>query len=803
MGGGTPYIAVTSDINNDDSSKVKLLFAQSKVYFQQTKSASDKVCGVLVVIQKFLIPEADNTNAIYVSHVQLKGSLNHGTAINSFWLSIEQIRGLVVTWPTFMKSHGSVIFNMYNGSSMGPLFFHEDEKSVKSKDTSNQWGGVLLLHWLDRLYSIKRSKTNFNFFSLLPKTPNNNTVKYSSDTIRETDCSGSSNKQSLQMDGNRTTSNTLNKSNAGHGSHTLAAQLLSADYQKKSQSTGPFGRPSNSTQWDVFETFSYLTKSVKDLASYALEHPTGKQVTNYLPASLSEFSNNFYNNFNTNSSTHSQGNKSKFSKKSNSTGASIGPHSDSDEYESSRVYLAQWARQHVIRQQEELNLCEIENMNMPKDQNSEFGGSEVVWDDLIGESSDLDGDEFEVIDSAMSAKLSNVLRTKAPLSAETWFSYFCKDGVIDPEEKLQCDKQIVLKAIFSGGIEDDIRPIVWKYLLGVYPWTSTEKERKAIDAANEEKYYTYKAEWLDNVELQESDDFLEQNARILKDVLRTDRNLEVFATDEVGGTDESNLNSTGFPGSSASLEHLKDILLTFHYTDVPENGEENQKLGYVQGMSDLLSPLYVVIQDESSTYVCFVNFMRRMRRNFLRDQSGMGEQLETLTELIKVFNYPLYQHLEKANAENMFCSYRWLLIWFKRELEFSETLNLWEILWTDYLCTDFVILVAFGILLRHGNVIMDHLVRFDEILKYINGLNGELCLNVMIKDAEILFYRLKYRIEILDKQQKERESNMVVEGALVDLSLEDKPAVANVQVTEHKNNKSIVVSDRIRKLFYA
>jgi TBC1 domain family member 15 len=68
--------------------------------------------------------------------------------------------------------------------------------------------------------------------------------------------------------------------------------------------------------------------------------------------------------------------------------------------------------------------------------------------------------------------------------------------------------------------------------------------------------------------------------------------------------------------------------------------------GYVQGMSDLCAPIYVVMGgDEVTTFWCFVEVMNRMKRNFLRDQSGMKQQLTTLQQLIGVMDPELYRHL--------------------------------------------------------------------------------------------------------------------------------------------------------------
>jgi TBC1 domain family member 15 len=76
-------------------------------------------------------------------------------------------------------------------------------------------------------------------------------------------------------------------------------------------------------------------------------------------------------------------------------------------------------------------------------------------------------------------------------------------------------------------------------------------------------------------------------------------------------------------------------------------------------MSDLAAPIYVVTEgDEELTFWCFVAVMDRMKRNFLRDQSGMKQQLSTLQQLIGVMDPELYRHLEKTDGLNLFFCFR-------------------------------------------------------------------------------------------------------------------------------------------------
>jgi len=73
-----------------------------------------------------------------------------------------------------------------------------------------------------------------------------------------------------------------------------------------------------------------------------------------------------------------------------------------------------------------------------------------------------------------------------------------------------------------------------------------------------------------------------------------------------------------YSGTNAHLEMLKDMLMTYNMYDNKEVGTFsalcNGSLipGYVQGMSDMLSVVYAIMQDDSDAFWCFCGFMDRM-----------------------------------------------------------------------------------------------------------------------------------------------------------------------------------------------
>ncbi|KAI5288544.1 GTPase activating protein [Ascosphaera aggregata] len=393
-----------------------------------------------------------------------------------------------------------------------------------------------------------------------------------------------------------------------------------------------------------------------------------------------------------------------------------------NEFDSARLYLARWA----------MGIAE----------QSERERNQRIWTakDLLKHEESAVGD-FEIIDME---RLSLHEKRKV-VSIDEW------RGCFDSKGRLQTTVTEVKERIFHGGLnpEDGVRKEAWLFLLGVFPWDSTTEERKAIDSSLRDEYVRYKGIWWDKL-LEEAatkdelDWFKDERHRIEKDVHRTDRTIPLFAGEDIPHPDPD--SAFADQGTNVHLEQMKDMLLTYD--------EYNRNLGYVQGMSDLLAPIYAVTQDGSIAFWAFVGFMRRMQGNFLRDQSGMRDQLLTLNQLVQLLDPELYLHLESADSSNFFFFFRPLLVWFKREFEWPDVLRLWETLWTDYLSGSFHIFVAMAILEKHRDVIMKHLKAFDEVLKYFNDLSGSIDLISTLTRAEALYYRLQKCVDAVDRRNK-------------------------------------------------
>ncbi|KAJ8676736.1 hypothetical protein QAD02_012523 [Eretmocerus hayati] len=325
------------------------------------------------------------------------------------------------------------------------------------------------------------------------------------------------------------------------------------------------------------------------------------------------------------------------------------------------------------------------------------------------------GEEYEVIgESSPRMKLPPrpSCSRGTPLSQEQWDDSKDIDGRINEPE-------VIRGIIFKGGISPSLRYEVWKFLLNYYPWNSTESDRSELRKKKTDEYYAMKLQWKSMTSAQESrfSEYRDRKSLIEKDVNRTDRTHAYYSGD-----------------NNPHLGQLYDILMTYVMF--------NFDLGYVQGMSDLLSPILCLMDNEVDAFWCFVGFMEKVSSNFEMDQAGMKLQLCQLHDILAVTEPQLAQYLNKHDSGNMFFCFRWLLVLFKREFNTVDIMKLWEILWTDLPCRNFHLLFCVAILETEKAILMENRYGFTEILKHINDLSLHIELHWTLSKAEGIYHQL-------------------------------------------------------------
>ncbi|CAN1245209.1 TBC1 domain family member 15 [Linum grandiflorum] len=287
-------------------------------------------------------------------------------------------------------------------------------------------------------------------------------------------------------------------------------------------------------------------------------------------------------------------------------------------------------------------------------------------------------------------------RAGKTLSARRWHAAFSEDGHLDIAP--------VLRRIQRGGVHPAIKGLVWEFLLGCFDPNSTFEDRNDIRQRRREQYNSWKTECQEMCPVIGSGKFLTTpvigddgqpitdssegwhaseavtDKKVLQwmltlhqiglDVVRTDQSLEFY---------QSEVNSA----------KLWDILVVYSWIDTD--------IGYVQGMNDICSPMVILLENDADAYWCFDHAMRRLVRNFLQVKTlnlrqrenfrtsttsiGVQTQLSTLSQVIKTVDPKLHQHLEDLDGGEYLFAFRMLMVLFRREFSFVDSLYLWELMW--------------------------------------------------------------------------------------------------------------------------
>nr|XP_037284911.1 TBC1 domain family member 25-like [Rhipicephalus microplus] len=230
---------------------------------------------------------------------------------------------------------------------------------------------------------------------------------------------------------------------------------------------------------------------------------------------------------------------------------------------------------------------------------------------------------------------------------------------LDDEGRLLKPQELRL-AVYKGGVEPSLRKVIWKHILNVYPEGLTGRERLAYMRRKSDQYIELRTAWKAFVENPAfSGDIQSVINMVRKDVLRTDRSHPFYE----GEDDNRNVVS------------LFNLLTTFALN--------HPSLSYCQGMSDLASPLLVVMRDESHAYVCFCALMRRLGPNFDVDGEAMTLKFKHLSDLVQYYDSTFFRYLQKCGAHDLLFCYRWLLLELKREFSFDDALHMLEVQWSS------------------------------------------------------------------------------------------------------------------------
>ncbi|KAL2809292.1 RabGAP/TBC [Aspergillus granulosus] len=286
-----------------------------------------------------------------------------------------------------------------------------------------------------------------------------------------------------------------------------------------------------------------------------------------------------------------------------------------------------------------------------------------------------------------------------------------------------------LRNLAWSGVPDEVRPMTWQLLLGYLP---TNSERRIATLERKRK------EYLDGVR-QAFERSSTTNAgtpppsntgrgrgldeaiwhQISIDVPRTSPHIQLYS----------------YEATQRSLERILYVWAIRHPAS-----------GYVQGINDLVTPLWqvflgVYVTDlnvgegmdpgqlprsvldavEADSFWCLTKLLDGIQDNYIYAQPGIHRQVRALHDLTARIDSTLAKHLEKEGVEFMQFSFRWMNCLLMREMSVQNTIRMWDTYMAEeqgfsrfhlYVCAAFLVKWT------------DQLVKMDfqEIMMFLQAL---------------------------------------------------------------------------------
>ncbi|XP_012940740.1 TBC1 domain family member 13 [Aplysia californica] len=195
-------------------------------------------------------------------------------------------------------------------------------------------------------------------------------------------------------------------------------------------------------------------------------------------------------------------------------------------------------------------------------------------------------------------------------------------------------------------------------------------------------------------------------------------------------------------GKEAHWEVVERILFLY--------AKLNPGLGYVQGMNEILGPIYYTFATdpdqgyresaEADSFFCFTCLMGEIRDFFIKTLDdapcGIGSKMNQLMAMVQKYDRPLWQRLEDQELRPQFFAFRWITLLLSQEFQLPEVLRIWDSLFADKDRFDFLIYVCCAMLvsIRHELLRGD----FPNNMKLVQRMGSTIDLQQVLTKAREL-----------------------------------------------------------------
>uniref|UniRef100_A0A8C6VGK1 Small G protein signaling modulator 2 n=1 Tax=Naja naja TaxID=35670 RepID=A0A8C6VGK1_NAJNA len=389
------------------------------------------------------------------------------------------------------------------------------------------------------------------------------------------------------------------------------------------------------------------------------------------------------------------------------------------------------------------------------------------------------------------------------LSKEFWSKY--------QKDKKNYKELELLRRVYYGGVQHDIRKEVWPFLLGHYKFGMNKKEMELVLVCLDAPTVVVAVDQQQSVEFDSPDSGLPSSRNYSShqasspasmmgraSALRMGpkRKLAQNCRDQIWITNCFKMNGHLKSCHSSKIRHnrqypplfsnrfitslcifqiemLDTVALNLHRIDkdvqrcdrnywyfTAENLEklrnimcsyvwEHLEVGYVQGMCDLLAPLMVILDKDELAYSCFTHLMKRMSQNF-PNGGAMDTHFANMRSLIQILDSELFELMhQNGDYTHFYFCYRWFLLDFKRELLYEDVFTVWEVIWAaKHISSEhFVLFIALALVESYREIIRDNNMDFTDIIKFFNEMAEHHNAQEILKIARDLVCKVQTLIE--------------------------------------------------------
>ncbi|KAI9340401.1 RabGAP/TBC [Zopfochytrium polystomum] len=285
------------------------------------------------------------------------------------------------------------------------------------------------------------------------------------------------------------------------------------------------------------------------------------------------------------------------------------------------------------------------------------------------------------------------------------FKALLDSPIIDMEE---------LKKLSWKGVPDEIRPTVWKLLMGYLPTNSNYRQETV--QTKRKQYDTYVKQSFAEDRKASLDQALHHQIHI--DVQRTNAHIKLYQNPRIQQALERILYCWAIRHpASGYVQGINDLATPFFQVFLQGVVEGNVEESDLNGLSD-----EALFEVEADSFWCLSKLLDGIQDNYTHGQPGIQRQIVRLRELINRIDTPLFTHMQNQGIDFIQFAFRWMNCLLMRELPLKSTIRMWDSYQAEGIdvLNDFHLYVCAAFLVKWSNQLRK--MEFQDIIMFLQSV---------------------------------------------------------------------------------